>query len=75
MKLDHAEKIADYLLDNFGTGEDDPVRTEYSGRSMYGRTTAAVVHGCPLEVAYAAGALGFAVDLRWDSMGRNYVVY
>ena len=54
MKLDFAEKVVD-MLQNFGVEAE--LRTDYSGRGMMGKTTAAIVTDAkngPLIGYYAA---------------------
>ena len=76
MKLAHAQAIVEELNEI----EDDvaTVHEDYSGRYMYGRTTAGVVTRYPEDVFYAAKVLGLRVrrgDTSTDNMGRDYVVY
>ena len=72
MKLEHAERIVDALND---MGIDAQLDKDYSGRGMFGRTTAAITTADPGDVAYAAGQLGLRVSRKVDNMGLAYVVY
>lgn len=84
MKLQEAEDFAENLI---WEGYEAKVREEYSGRSMYGRTTSGVVTNAP-EVE--AGRVFAAKDededdeqeendyptrLRVDSMGLSIIYY
>ncbi len=69
------------------------VTTDYSGRGMYGKSTAGLVLDNPMDlVAIAVEAANhlndmdkateaddlvgyFYVSLKWDNMGRSYIVY
>ncbi len=75
MKLAHAKAIVEELetLDVEAT-----VREDYSGRGMYGRTTAAVSTHYSEDVVAAARDLGLPLrrsNLNVDSMGLGKVVY
>ena len=75
MKLENAKEIVEALNSE---GIDATVRKEYSGRSMYGKTTAAVSTRYQEDVFQAASDLGMKLgrrSLRIDSMGLGYVVY
>lgn len=72
MKLEHAQQIVDHLNDE---GIDATVYEEYSGRFMYGRTTAGVVTRHSDDVCIAIGRLGIPHDPRRDSMGLDQIVY
>jgi len=87
MKLEHAKAIQRAALSTLGFDVD--VRESYSGRGMYGMSTAAVVgrQGEILQsIALAAAdlavkdydsAMEFVEDmgLRFDGMGHDIVVY
>jgi hypothetical protein len=67
MKIEDATKMV----------EIDPelsIRTDYSGRGMFGRTTVAIVGGHK-QIMDAAQDAGIPLDyLRFDSMGKYDVV-
>ena len=72
MTLESAEKIAD-LLDQRSI--DNEVYPDYSGRGMYGSTTAGVVTRDAGDVTWAMGRLGIVDDRRTDSMALDTIVY
>lgn len=86
MQLDTAVLLSRAAED---VGVECEVREEYSGRGMFGRTTAALVVESPLVLvglaALIAGERRYPADLEdfltnlnnltWDSMGLSYVVY
>jgi hypothetical protein len=72
MQLENAQAVAEHLN---GEGTDAEVRENYSGRGMYGESTAAVVTPHADDVAHAMGLLGIADSRRVDNMGLGYVVY
>jgi len=75
MKLEKAVKIVESLN---AEGIDASVRKDYSGRGMYGKTTAAVSTRYQEDVFQAASDLGMRLgrrSLRIDSMGLGCVVY
>lgn len=79
MDRESAERIEDEL---FNLGADFELREDYSGRAMYGETTAAFVFDDWTDVAllgYAAAQADVEASaiegLRSDNMGRGLVVY
>lgn len=50
------------------------VRTDYSGRGMFGKTCMGVICEDPNECLEAAGSLGVRGG-RIDNMGKQYIVY
>ena len=75
MKLAHAKAIVEELETE---GIDATVDATYSGRGMYGRTTAAVSTHYSEDVVAAARDLGLPLrrsNLNVDSMGLGKVVY
>ena len=76
MKLAHAKAIVEELVEFEGI--EATVREDYSGRGMYGRTTAAVSTHYSEDVVAAARDLGLPLrrsSLNVDSMGLGKVVY
>ena len=76
MKLAHAKAIVEELVEFEGIPAE--VRENYSGRGMYGRTTAAVSTRCSEDVFSAARCAGIRLrrsNLNVDSMGLGCVVY
>ncbi len=72
MTLTDATAIVTRAADD---GTDLDLRTDYSGRGMYGETTAAVV-GARGDISHYAEACGIDVrGLEWDNMGLDYVAY
>jgi len=75
MKLVHAKAIVEELET---AGIDATICEDYSGRGMYGRTTAAVSTRYSEDVVAAACDLGIPLrrsNLNVDSMGLGKVVY
>lgn len=77
MKLEHAEEIVIYLQ---GLGHEVRVYEDYSGRGMYGETTAGItgVDADPVMIGYAAGLLEIPsteLPRRSDSLGYNSIYY
>ena len=72
MKLEHAEQIVEHIE---GEGGEASLYEDYSGRGMYGSTTAGVVADSASSVARALAALGITERLRHDSMGLDIIVY
>ena len=87
MKLETAKRIVEAAHED---GIDLHIREDYSGRSMYNKTTAGVVGTLPdfiQAVAAAAFAMGWEHDgaydvmarelrnLRTDNMGHQTIVY
>jgi hypothetical protein len=72
MKLENAQAIVEFLEDQ---GDEASVYEDYSGRGMYGRTTAGVVASEVSDVTYAMGRLGIEDSRNSDSMGRDVIVY
>ena len=72
MKIENAEAIAEALQDE---GIEAEVHEDYSGRGMYGESTAGVVAGVATEVTWFMGKLGIDDRRRVDSMGRDCIVY
>jgi len=76
MQLAHAQAIVEELTQTLGV--EASVRENYSGRGMYGRTTAAVSTHYSEDVVAAARDLGLPLrrsNLSVDSMGLGKVVY
>ena len=76
MKLAHAKAIVEELVEFEGIPAE--VRENYSGRGMYGRTTAAVSTRYSEDVFSAAVCAGIKLrrsNLNVDSMGLGKVVY
>ena len=76
MKLAHAKAIVEELVEFEGIPA--TVRENYSGRGMYGRTTAAVSTSYSEDVFRAAALAGIRLrrsNLSVDSMGLGKVVY
>ena len=74
MKLEHAKKIVEHLQNEFG--EDDArVYENYSGRCMFGRTTAGVVASSVGIIRQAMGELKLRFSVSQDNMGLDYIVY
>ena len=72
MTLDNATKIAEHLLSLGYTAE---IMPDYSGRFMYGATTAAVIVDKPGFVSIAASHLGLDIQLKHDQFALQSVVY
>ena len=72
MKLENAEAIVEHLNDN---GAEADVQSDYSGRGMYGVTTAGVVTRYFADVTHAMGKLGIEDSRRIDNMGLDMIVY
>jgi hypothetical protein len=85
MKIETAKQIVEAAQ---VIGADVTLREGYSGRGMYGRTTAGIVGDrtsiikATAYAAYATGAAGHDVDgfiddldFSWDSMGRDEIAY
>ena len=72
MQLEHAKAIAKHLSDQ---GTVARVLPGYSGRGMYGETTAGVVAPRIQDVSWAMGHLGIEDTYRSDSMGLGMVIY
>ena len=80
MDKQRATDIVEYLQES---GIEATLYEDYSGRGMYGKTTAAVVTDSATDVAFALGALIAAekeevpdlVQVQTDGMGRQIVVY
>ncbi len=76
MKLAHAKAIVEELVEFEGIPAE--VRENYSGRGMYGRTTAAVSTRYSEDVFSAAALVGLKLrrsNIQVDSMGLGCVVY
>ena len=76
MKLEYAKQIVEVLTEVEGV--EASVNESYSGRGMYGRTTAAVSTRYSEDVFATAAAIGLRIrrdDLNVDSMGLGKVVY
>jgi hypothetical protein len=77
--LDMLEDVADYA----GLDPDEAIRTNYSGRGMYGRQCLGLVYDSLSEllgfVAYFANEnmdhLDWISGVRQDSMGRSMIAY
>jgi len=72
MKLEDAEQIVDFLDSE---GVEATLYEDYSGRAMFGTTTAGVVTSNAGDVAYAMGALSLKLTPRTDSMGLDIISY
>ncbi len=72
MKPEHAHQIVQWLSENRIHAY---VYHDYSGRGMYGRTTAGVVTHNVTDVFEAKGALKIHDDFARDSMGLDTIVY
>jgi hypothetical protein len=86
MKLEHAKLIVNAAND---MGAEVTLRENYSGRGMYGKTTAGVVGtlgDVTKSIAYAASLLTEDdpdkveefienMDLAWDNMGKELILY
>lgn len=76
MKLAHAQAIVDELVSVEGV--EARLDEDYSGRGMYGKTTAAVRTRYSEDVFAAARTLGLKLrrsNLQVDNMGLGKVVY
>lgn len=76
MKLEYAKQIVEVLTEVEGV--DASIDENYSGRGMYGRTTAAVSTRYSEDVFATAAAIGLKLrrsNLNIDSMGLGKVVY
>jgi len=76
MKLEYAKQIVEVLTEVEGI--DASIDENYSGRGMYGRTTASVSTRYSEDVFATAAAIGIKLrrrDLNVDSMGLGKVVY
>lgn len=71
MTLDDAKKIVDIARENgVGLG----LRPTYSGRGMFGKTTAGVVGGT-VEIVEAATLAGLKPrEFKWDDMGKSDMI-
>ena len=72
MKLANAEKIAEFFEQS---GIPYEIYEDYSGRGMYGATTAGVVTPNAADVTWAMGRLGIVDDRRTDNMALDTIVY
>ena len=76
MQLAQAQAIVKELVEYEGIqARVDP---KYSGRGMWGRTTAAVITRWKEDVFCAAGVLGLKFrrsEIRVDQLGKDMVVY
>ena len=78
MDIELAKKVVEELTNE---GLDASLRESYSGRCMYGRTTAAVVCDSRLAPVYAAGRIAEREGMEWDpdfgmdNMGLGFVIY
>lgn len=72
MKLSNAQKVVEYLA---GEGVEAEVYEDYSGRNMYGKTTAAVLCDETHEVMWAMGELGIRDSMKVDNLGKRWIVY
>jgi len=74
MDIENARAIVDKL--EWDHNDDRAAVDEnYSGRGMYGKTTAAVVCSNPDDVVFIMGKLGIEDSRRVDNLGLGYVVY
>lgn len=72
MKLEDAEKIVKTAEENDMELE---LRPDYSGRGMFGKTTAGVV-GSKVEIVEAATLAGLKPrEFKWDNMARDMIAY
>ena len=72
MKLANAILITEWLQQK---GRNAKLDKSYSGRGMFGETTAAVIADHTGDVYEAKGALGIEEGFREDTMGYGAVVY
>lgn len=73
MDIEDAKQIVEFLEEE---GDEVTLREKYSGRGMYGKTTAGIVIDTIGFVYYAMGRLDLEfVELREDNMGRSMIVY
>jgi hypothetical protein len=83
MKIETAKAIVEAAE---SIGSEASVYEDYSGRGMYGKTTAGVVlSSMTAAIAAAAAAVADADEprdmaddlgnLSWDSMGRDIIIY
>jgi len=70
MKLESAEAIVDFLGNE---GIEAEVYEDYSGRGMFGSTTAGVVAGVATEITWAMGRAGIDDSRRVDNMGGDCI--
>ena len=87
MNLEQAQKIVRWIQESYTDGTDFSVHKDYSGRSMYGRTTTAI----SFDVSLATGCMwiGRAIEhlgnedseielidqVSSDQLGLGFVVY
>lgn len=83
----HAEQIAELIADAVGEDLENVLRTDYSGRGMYGRECIGFIAEPAMVIAaiaesdpYKSGELGadlleLASEVRTDSMGFNTITY
>lgn len=77
MNLETAEKIIEYIADNFYT-LDVEIYEDYSGRGMFGETCVGFVTDTPWAIWYACGALEIPeadIPTCMDSMGLSTIIY
>ncbi len=72
MTYKDALRIAQHLT---SLGIKAEMMTDYSGRFMYGQTTAGVIVDSPGSVGVAASHLNIDNDFRWDQLGLQSIVY
>ena len=72
MKLENAKKVRTYLV---GFGIACEISEGYSGRGMFGKTTAGVTVEDPGSVDLAMKTLEIDDTQRKDNMGFDYIVY
>ena len=72
MRINNAKSIVEHLE---GDGIEAELRTDYSGRGMFGEQTGAVVADDSSDIFIAMGELGIKDSKRTDSMGLGVVVY
>ncbi len=73
MQLEIAEELVEIGQEN---GLKCSLREKYSGRFMFGRTTAGVVtESIPDLIALAADNDIEIVDYRQDNMGLDFIIY
>lgn len=73
MKLEHAKKIVEHIENEFG--EEARLYEKYSGRCMFGKTTAGVVARSTEVIHRAMGELRIRCRTSQDNMGLSYIVY
>ena len=73
MKLEHAKKIVTHIENELD--EEARIYENYSGRGMFGKTTAGVVARSIGVIHQAMGELKLRFRTSQDNMGLSYIVY